>query len=138
MARIEPVGSAKLVDMVMEESGRNAMQQVLEKVRLHFDILFAPASKSGIHVAASRGEPARHQLEGLRPGLLLRSLRVRGDRLHQLGQQAGAGESGPSRPKPANGAWLVQPLPRRDVPSVRQALADPYGAGPPHQVSDNH
>lgn len=129
MARIEPRDFAKLVDMATEEPGRNAMRQVLEKERLHFDILFAPASKSAIHVAASRGEPARHQLEGLRPGLLIRSLRVRGDRLHQLGQQAGAGESGPSRPEPANGAWLVQPLLRGGAPSVRQTFADPYGAG---------
>lgn len=110
MDRIEPGFFAKLVEMAMEEPGRNAMRQVIEKVLLHFDILFAPASKSAIHVAASRGEPARHQLEDLRPGRLLRSLRGRGDRLHQLGQQAGAGESGPSRPEPANGAWLVQPF----------------------------
>ncbi|WP_162527870.1 hypothetical protein [Vreelandella aquamarina] len=68
MARIEPEGFAKLVDMAMEDPGRNAMQQVLEKERLHFDILFAPASKSAIHVAASRGEPTRHQLEGYDPG----------------------------------------------------------------------
>lgn len=138
MARIEPVGFAKLVDMAIEEPGPNAMRQVIETELLPFDILIAPASKGAIHVAASRGEPARHQLEGLRPGLLLRSLRVRGDRLHQLGQQSDAKESGPSRPEPASGAWLVQPLPRRDVPSVRRAFADPYSVGPPHQMNGNH
>tara|TARA_R110000851_G_scaffold32369_3_gene86992 strand:+ start:261 stop:377 length:117 start_codon:yes stop_codon:yes gene_type:complete len=38
MARIEPEGFAKLVYMAMEEPGRNAMRQVIEKERLHFDI----------------------------------------------------------------------------------------------------
>lgn len=41
MARIEPEDFAKLVDMAMEEPGRNAMRQVIEKELLHFDILFA-------------------------------------------------------------------------------------------------
>ncbi|WP_320055274.1 hypothetical protein [Halomonas qaidamensis] len=68
MARIEPVVFAMLVDMAMEEPGHNAMWQVIEKERLHFDIVFAPASQNAIHVAASRGEPTRHQLKGLRPG----------------------------------------------------------------------
>ncbi|GAA0709060.1 hypothetical protein AAG584_21255 [Vreelandella titanicae] len=57
MDRIEPGVFAKLVDMAMEEPGRKAMRQVIEKERMHFDILFAPASKSAIHVAVSRVEP---------------------------------------------------------------------------------
>lgn len=41
MNKIGPEDFAKLVDLAMEEPGRNAMRQVIEKELLHFDILFA-------------------------------------------------------------------------------------------------